>query len=43
LEIAFFFPEFNIQNWYKENEIHFLQNKIKFNKNLLEHVALDKV
>lgn len=31
-EIKFFFPEFNIDDWYRENEIHFLTKKVYFDE-----------
>lgn len=39
-EIKFFFPEFDIDKWYAENERYFLENKIKFDENLIEHVSV---
>ena len=37
LEISFFFPEFDINDWYEKNENYFLENKVKFNSDLIEH------
>lgn len=39
-EINFFFPEFDIDKWYIENEKYFLENKVKFDENLNEHIIV---
>ena len=44
-EILFFFPEFNIQEWYTNDEIHYrAKENIEFNKDYCIHVhnSIDK-
>ncbi len=42
LEIKFFFPEFQMEKWFAEEEEYFANNNVKFDEMLIEHKPLIK-
>jgi hypothetical protein len=41
-EIGFFFPDFNIEQWFKNEESFFRNNQVNFDNKLMQHIVKSK-